>query len=109
MVMSRSRLSVIGVILLATVFLAACGESTITSDDLSGKVKDGLQPQLTDVRVTLESVDCPDVKAEVGETFTCEGATPEGGGLTIDGKVTEYDSDSGQYDVSFEVVSTTEP
>jgi|GEM_PF-2979456 len=107
--MSRTRLSLIGATLLATVFLAACGESTIASDDLSGKVKDGLQPQLTEVRVTLESVDCPDVKAEVGETFTCDGATPEGGGLTIDGEVTEYDSDSGQYNVTYEVVSTTEP
>jgi hypothetical protein len=107
--LSRSRLSLIGVTLLATVFLAACGESAITSDDLSTKVQDGLQPQLTDVGVTLESVDCPEVKAEVGETFTCEGATPEGGGLTIDGEVTEYDSDSGEYNVSFEVVDTTEP
>ena len=107
--MSRSRLSLIGVTLLATVLLAACGESTISSDDLSSKVQDGLQPQLTEVGVTLDSVDCPDVTAEVGETFTCEGTTPEGGGLTIDGEVTEYDSDSGEYNVTFEVVSTTEP
>jgi hypothetical protein len=107
--MSRSRLSIVGITVLATVLLAACGEAVITSDDLSQKVQDGLQPQLTEVGVTLESVDCPEVTAEVGETFTCEGATPEGGGLTIDGEVTEYDSDSEQYNVSFEVVSTTEP
>jgi hypothetical protein len=104
--MSRSRFSLIGVTLLATFFLVACGESTIASDDLSAQVKEGLEQE---VGAPLESVDCPEVKAEVGETFTCDGTTPDGSGITIDGEVTEYDSDSEEYKVSFEVVGTTEP
>jgi hypothetical protein len=99
--MNPSRLALIGTALLATVVLAACGESTVSSDELSTQVKSSLEQS---VGAPLESVDCPEVKAETGETFSCEATEPNGNTVNIEGEITETDSDSGSVNFNVQVV-----
>jgi len=100
--MSRNRLSLIGATLLATIFLAACGEDTVSADELSSQTQTALEES---VGAPLESVECPETAAEVGETFACDGTTPDGSEIKIEGEITEVDSDSGSVNFDVEVVS----
>jgi hypothetical protein len=53
----------------------------------------------------LESVDCEEAKAEVGATFNCDGTTPNGDEIKIEGTIDEVDTDSGNVNFTVEVVS----
>jgi len=44
-------------------------------------------------------------KAEVGQTFACDGTTPYGDEIKIEGKITEVDSEPGNVNFNVEVVS----
>ena len=78
------------------------GGDTISGDELSAQVKDSLEKQ---VGAPLDSVACDEVKAEVGEKFTCDGTEPNGNKIVIDGKITKADPDNNTFSFSVEVVS----
>ena len=52
----------------------------------------------------LESVDCPEVPAETGETFSCEATEPNGNTVNVEGEITEVDSESDQVNFTVRVV-----
>lgn len=85
-----------GAAVIAALSLAACGESTVSADELSTKTKSSLEQS---VGAPLESVDCEEAKAEVGETFTCDGTTPNGEQIKIEGEITEVEGDSVNFNV----------
>ncbi len=101
--MNPRRLVLISAALLASLALAACSESAVSSDELSSQVKSSLEES---VGAPLESVDCPEVTAEVGETFSCDAAEPNGNEIKIDGEITEVDPDTNQVNFNVEVVSS---
>jgi hypothetical protein len=100
--MSRTRLCLVGATLLSAFFIAACGEDTVSADELSSQTQTALEES---VGAPLESVDCPETTAEVGETFACDGTTPDGSEIKIEGEITEVDSESGSVNFNVEVVS----
>ncbi len=101
--MTLKSLTLAGAAVVAALSLAACSESTVSSDELSAQVKSSLEES---VGAPLETVDCPEVKAEVGETFTCDAAEPNGNEIKIDGEITEVDTDTDQVNFNVEVVSS---
>ncbi len=101
--MNLKSLTLAGAAAVAALSLAACSESTVSSDELSAQVKSSLEES---VGAPLETVDCPEVKAEVGETFTCDAAEPNGNEIKIDGEITEVDTDTDQVNFNVEVVSS---
>ncbi len=101
--MTLKSLTLAGAAFVAALSLAACSESTVSSDELSAQVKSSLEES---VGAPLETVDCPEVKAEVGETFTCDAAEPNGNEIKIDGEITEVDTDTDQVNFNVEVVSS---
>ena len=44
--------------------------------------------------------------AEVGETFTCDAAEPNGNEIVIEGEITEVDPDTDRVNFNVEVVSS---
>jgi hypothetical protein len=73
----------------AALGFAGCGDKKLDTDKLEGKVEDGVAAQ---TGTKIKSVECPsDVKAEKGNTFTCDITAVNGqtGKVTI----TQTDSD----------------
>jgi hypothetical protein len=101
--MNLKSLSLAGAALLAALALSACGDSVVSSDELSAQVKSSLEDS---VGAPLESVDCPEVPAEVGEKFSCDATEPNGNGIKIEGEITEADSETDEVSFSVEVVSS---
>lgn len=99
--MTNTRIVLVAVASFAVLSLAACGEKTVSSEDLSAQTKSSLEES---VGAPLKSVDCPETKAEVGQKFACDGTTPNGDEIKIEGKITEVD-DSGNVAFNVEVVS----
>ena len=95
--MNPSRPALFAVAAIAALALVACGESAVSSDELSSQVKSALEDS---VGAPLESVDCPETKAEVGETFSCDATEPNGNELKLEGEITEVDGDNVRFDVS---------
>jgi len=98
--MNPSRPALLAVAVIAAFALAACGASTVSSDELSSQAKTALEES---VGAPLESVDCQETDAEVGATFTCDATEPNGNKLKLEGTITEVDGDNVKFDV--EVVS----
>jgi len=101
--MNLKSLTLVATAVVAALALAACSESTVSSDELSTQVESSLEES---VGAPLETVDCPEVTAEVGETFTCDAAEPNGNEITIDGEITEVDPDTDRVNFTVEVVSS---
>jgi len=101
--MNLKRLALAGATVIAVLSLSACGGSAVSSDELSAQVKSSLEES---VGAPLESVDCPEVPGEVGETFTCDAAEPNGNEIKIEGEITEVDPDTDRVNFNVEVVSS---
>lgn len=85
--MSRARLlsAASAVTLLG---LTGCGDKTLNTTKLEGKIKDGIEKQSG---VKVKKLSCPsDVKAKKGDTFNCKVTTT--GGQTATVKVTQKDN-----------------
>ena len=68
---------------------AGCGDKTLDTDKLQDKVSDGVAKQ---TGAKIKSVDCPsDVKAEKGNTFTCDVTAANGQKAKV--TITQTDSD----------------
>ncbi len=95
----------------AAVTLAGCsfscsiGEKTASSDEMNSQVSDAYEQR---TGIPLTTVDCPSVKAEVDEQFSCDGTNERDIDLEIDGKVTEVESDD-RIKFRWDVVSATAP
>jgi hypothetical protein len=99
--MKPSRLMLLGAALLASLALAACGDSTVSADEMSTQV----QASLEDAGgPPIESVDCPEVPAEEGEVFDCEATRTNGGTLKIEGEITSADPDSDTVNFTVRIV-----
>lgn len=85
--MTRHRL-VLPVLALGALAFAGCGDKKLDTDKLEGKIKDGIEKQVSGVKI--KSVDCPsDVKVKKGDTFNCKATTQSG--QTANVKVTQQD------------------
>ena len=85
--MTRHRL-VLPVLAVGALALAGCGDKKLDTDKLEGKIKDGIENQVSGVKI--KSVDCPsDVKVKKGDTFNCKATTASG--QTANVKVTQQD------------------
>ncbi|MGK2954831.1 MAG: DUF4333 domain-containing protein [Solirubrobacterales bacterium] len=107
--MMPSRRILLPLATLATaILLAGCeascstGDDTVSSDELSVQVKDALE---TSVGAPLKSVDCDEVKAEVGEPISCDAVEPNGDKLKIEGKITSVDEETQDVKFNVQVVS----
>ncbi len=98
--MKKTRPVLAGAAVALALLVAACGEDVVSADELSAQTKSSLEQS---VGAPLESVECEEAKAEVGETFTCDGTTPNGDQIKIEGEITEVDGDTVNFNV--EVVS----
>jgi hypothetical protein len=94
--MNPSRPAILAVAILASFALAACGASTVSSDELSSQAKSALE---NSVGSPLGSVDCPETDAEAGTTFECDATTPNGDQLKLEGTITEVDGDNVKFDI----------
>jgi hypothetical protein len=101
--MNLKRLTLAATAAFVALSLAACGDSVVSSDELSAQVKSSLEES---VGAPLETVDCPEVKAEVGETFSCDATEPNGNEIGIEGEITQVDSETDQVNFNVEVVSS---
>ncbi len=99
--MNMKSLSLTGVAVLAALALGACSDSTVSSEELSDQVQSSLEET---VGAPLESVDCPEVPAETGETFSCEATEPNGNTVNVEGEITEVDSDTDRVNFTVQVV-----
>ncbi len=104
--MSSKRLAAIAAALCATVLLAACGDSEVSSEELGKQVQASFEEQSG---VGLKTIECNSVKAEVGEAISCTATNDIGIDLKILGKVTEYDSDNDQIKFDWGIASAQAP
>ena len=87
--MTRHRL-VLPVIAAGALAFAGCGDKKLDTDKLEGKIKDGIEQQVSGVKI--KSVDCPsDVKVKKGDTFNCKATTNSGQSANV--KVTQQDDE----------------
>lgn len=100
--MNPSRFMLLGIALLASLALAACGESTVSADEMSTQVQSSLEDSGAP---PIDSVDCPEVKAEKGETFKCDANLANGRIVKIAGEITEADPDNSTVNFTVRVVS----
>ncbi|MBK5110561.1 MAG: DUF4333 domain-containing protein [Thermoleophilia bacterium] len=97
---------------LATLTLAGCsfscsiGEKTASSSEMNSQLTDSYEQR---TGIPLTSVDCPEVKAEVGEQFSCTGTNERDIDLDIDGKVTSADEPDDKIKFRWNVVRATAP
>ena len=92
------RLPVVALAALVALGLTACG--TIDGDKLADEIASGLNSDLQQIDVTIDTVDCPDdVESETGATFDCAATTDKGDELPVNVEVT--DGENG--DVSYEI------
>jgi Domain of unknown function (DUF4333) len=69
-------LGVAGLVAIATLAMAGCGDEVIDDGKAEVFVQDGLESQ---GGLKVDSVDCPsDVEVEKGKTFDCTAVTDEG-------------------------------
>jgi hypothetical protein len=92
----------LGAALLASLALAACGESTVSADEMSTQVQASLDEAGAP---PIESVDCPEVLAEEGEVFDCDATQANGKTLKIEGEITSADPDSDTVNFTVRIVS----
>lgn len=107
------RLVLVAAAVTATFLLAGCqfscsvgGGNSVSSDELNTQVKDSYE---SETGVTLTSINCQEVDAEVGEPISCEANNEADVDLTITGTVTEYNSDTEKIKFDWEVVSAMAP
>ena len=83
-------------LVIALLFLSACGASVVAEEDL----EQGVSDQLTEtVGQKPDKIDCPgDLEAEVGKTMRCTlTAGPDELGVTL--KITKVDGSDVEYDI----------
>lgn len=97
--------AVAGLTLAGCSFSCSFGEKTAGSDEMDSRLTDSYEER---TGIPLTSVDCPGVKAEVGEQFSCTGTNERDIELEIDGKVTAVESDD-NIKFRWDVVSATAP
>ena len=86
-------------------FSCSIGEKTASSDEMNSQLSDAYEQR---TGIALTTVDCPSVKAEVGEQFSCTGTNERDIELEIDGKVNAVESDD-NIRFRWDVVSATAP
>jgi hypothetical protein len=91
----------------AMLFLAACGNLTVSSEELEKQVSTSYTEQSG---IEVKSISCDEVSpAEVGSKFTCEATNAGDGKLFIEGEVTAVNEDDEKVEFDWEVVSLEVP
>lgn len=111
--MNSKRLTLIAAALFASVLLAGCefscsvgGSETVSAEELEKQVRLAFEDE---TGVLLKSIDCDEADADVGSEINCTAVNANDIELTIDGEVTEFDSDSERVRFDWEVVAAAAP
>lgn len=109
--LSSKRLIAIAVALGASFLFAGCEFSCsfgnrVSSEELNKQVRLSFEDQSG---VLLTSIDCDESDADVGSEINCVAINQNDVELTIEGEVTEYDSDTDKIKFDWEVVSAAAP
>lgn len=86
-------------------FSCSIGEKTASSSELNDRLTDSYEER---TGIVLTDIDCDEVKAEVGEDFSCSGTNAREIDLEIAGSVTSVESDD-QIKFRWDVVGATAP
>jgi len=80
-------------------FATACGEKSVSGDDVAAQVKTEIGKQAT---TKVSDVSCPDLEAKVGKSVKCTLTYADGGKQEITATVDKVDGDK----ASFKMVVT---
>ena len=109
--MNSRRLVLIGAVLSASLLVAGCEFScsignTVSAEELDKQVRLAFEDE---TGVLLTSIDCEEADADVGSEINCTAINENDVELTIEGEVTEFDSDTEKVRFDWEVVAAAAP
>lgn len=109
--MNSKRLVLIGAALSASILLAGCEFScsignNVSAEELDKQVRLAFEDK---TGVLLTSIDCEEADADVGSEINCVATNENDVELTIEGEVTEFDSDTEKVKFDWQVVSASAP
>ena len=109
--MNSKRLVLIGVALSASALLAGCEFScsignNVSSEELNKQVRLAFEDE---TGVLLTSIECDQADADVGSAINCVATNQNEVELTIEGEVTDFNSDTDKVRFNWEVVSASAP
>lgn len=110
--LNSKRLVLIGAALSATLLLAGCefscsiGGNTVSSEELDKQVRIAYEDE---TGILLTSIDCEEADSDIGSPINCLATNENDLELTIEGEVTDLNSDTDRIRFDWQVVSASAP
>ncbi len=109
--MNSKRLVLIGAVLSASLLIAGCEFScsignSVSADELDKQVRIAYEDE---TGILLTSIDCEQADSDVGSPISCVATNERDLELTIEGEVTDLDSESDMIRFDWQVVSASAP